>query len=71
MPDKNLQNFLMVPSLNGTVCLSIWKGRDHRKGLGKGYGGRGQKECRKTEYVWKDGTSAERRNNCRKCGKTE
>ena len=27
-----------VPSLNGTVCLSIWKGRDHGKGLGKNYG---------------------------------
>ena len=38
-----------VPSLNGTVCLSIWKGRDHGKGLGKGYGGRGRKECGKTE----------------------
>ena len=38
-----------VPSLNGTVCLSIWKGRDHGKGLGKGYRGRGRKECGKTE----------------------
>ena len=51
-----------VPSLNGTVCLSIWKGQDHGKGLGKGYGGRGRKECGKTENIRKDGVSAERRN---------
>ena len=27
----------------------MWKGRDHGKGLGKGYRGRGRKECGKTE----------------------
>ena len=42
--------YVLCPRLTEQcVCLSVWKGRDHGKGLGKGYGGRGQKECGETE----------------------